>query len=459
MCSIDIHIMENNGRYVVFHPETFSLFYISKEIGEILKFYENGSKDIHVIAEKFNKKETYIDDILNYIQKKSALNPTKNLEWTNGIPRTLCLIISQDCNLRCAYCYADHGTYMREKRLMDIETARKAIDKLFSYNYLNTILFFGGEPLLNFSLIKEIDSYVMAVGLNVKYTAVTNGTIMNDEMKHFINNKFFNLCISLDGIKEINDQQRYGNVESVHDCVIKTLNELKYRKYPISIKSIITKLGVDRLEEVETYIGCLNIDSTAIEPVNEVQPDSMFYISDEEYVKYVQNLANIFKKYIHELAKGDKLVSYYTVFNIILHMLTRTRKINMCSAGREYLAITAEGDVYPCHRFIGLEEFNMGNVHDNNFPDNRFIKIKNMFNDKSIDNLEKCCICWARYLCGGDCDCDSYIYKKDILYPTERRCLLMKTIINTLMPEIADIFLDETKTKNLLKWYENHLQV
>lgn len=450
MCPIEIHVVENDDRYVVFHPESFNLFYVAKDVGEILKFYENGSKDLRLISEKFNIDKDYIEGILTYISKKSTSNSACNLEWTDGEPRTLCLIISQDCNLRCGYCYADHGMYGQEKKLMSFGIAKRSIDKIFGNNYINTILFFGGEPFLNFPLIQETDSYIEDLGLNVKYTAVTNGTIINDEIKDFINKKFFNLCVSLDGIKEVNDLQRYGNVKSVHDCVVKTITELKPRNYSLSIKSIATKIGIGKLMEIENHIRSLNIDSIAIEPVNDVPTNSEFYISDEDYTQYVTNLTDILKKNIQELAKGNTLILHFYISTILIYMLTKTRKINMCSAGREYFAITADGDVYPCHRFIGFDDFIMGNVCDDDFPGEKFAKIRNIFCNENVYSSKECNTCWARFLCGGDCQCDSYICTKDISCPTERRCLLMKTMIDKLLPEIADIFLDEAKTKNLL---------
>lgn len=450
MYPIDIHVVDDEDRCIVFLPESFNLFYVAKDLGAILKFYENISKDLRLIAEKFNIDETYIAELLSFISEKSTPNSTSNINWTHGEPRSLCLIISQDCNLRCGYCYAEHGIYGREKRLMDINTAKKSINKILGRDYINTILFFGGEPFLNYALMREIVSYIENLQLDVKYTAVTNGTIMNEDIKYFINKNFFNLCISLDEIKEINDHQRHGNVESVHDCVVNTIKELQERKCLVSLKSITTKIGVARLMEIDSYLRSLDIDLLAIESVSDVPENSEFYISNEDYIKFVHSLSNILRKNIQELAQGETRILPFYISTILKYMLTKTRKINMCSAGREYFAITADGDVYPCHRLIGFEEFFMGNVHDENFPGENFSKIRHTFCSENVYSSKKCKTCWARFLCGGDCQADSYISTKDISCPTERRCVLIKTIIDKLLPDVANIFSDELKTNNLL---------
>lgn len=250
---INIHTIYKDGRYVVFHPESFSLFLVSQEIGDILSFFETQSQEIDIIANKFNISEDRVNMILNYISDCISHNSAKDLEWTNSEPRSLNLMISQDCNLKCVYCYADYGTYGCGKKLMDFDTAKKSIDKLLNKSYDNRIVFFGGEPFLNFRLMNEIESYVTISGLNIKYTTVTNGTIMNDDIKNFIDRNFFNLGMSLDGPKEINDLQRCGNLESVHDCVVETITKLRQRNYPLTIRSVATKKSINYLSDIIDY--------------------------------------------------------------------------------------------------------------------------------------------------------------------------------------------------------------
>jgi len=294
--------------------------------------------------------------------------------------------------------------------------------------------------------------------INRKYAMITNGTIMNDEIKNFINEKFSNLWISLDGSRDINDMQRFGITESVHDRIVATIDKLYPRNYPIIIKSIVTKRNSNKLAEIVEHISSLNIDYMDIKPVKNVPPESEFFMTDEDYMIYINELANILANNINKLANGEtvKLTSY--IYPILMHMITKSRMINGCSAGRELITITADGDVYPCGIYIGLKEFHMGNVHDEDFPGEKFKQLREMFYKINVYNSPDCNICWARFLCGGGCHWRSYITHGDPSRPTEQRCLEMKTILEALLPEIAEIFSDEVKTKKVLKYLKLYKQ-
>jgi len=143
---LDIHIIRKDKKYIAFHPDSFSLFYVNDEIGRVLRYYELKTKDINIIAETFKIQVKYIENILENISEEVTPNYAKNIELPNEGPISLNLLISQDCNLRCRYCYADHGTYGCDKKLMDFDVAKNSIDKLLNKNHNNYIVFFGGEP-------------------------------------------------------------------------------------------------------------------------------------------------------------------------------------------------------------------------------------------------------------------------------------------------------------------------
>lgn len=446
----DIHMIQGESGYILFHPESLSIFSITKDIAEILQSCEGNYDGWPLMDANVIRSSNHPPSILNYIFEKIKNNPAKDPKWDNLEPRSLNLLVSQDCNLKCGYCYADHGTYGYEKKLMKFDTAKKCVDKLLSEHYDTHIVFFGGEPLLNFSLIKKLDYYLNKKSLHAKYTAITNGTIMSDEIKDFISQKFFNLCISLDGSKDINDRQRFGLTESVYDRVAETIEMLYPRDYTILVKSVITKLSVNKLMEITEHIGSLKIDSIAIEPVRGVPHDNEFFMTKDDYSIYINDLVSILVNNLNKLAMGEQVRYKSHIFSLLIRILTRTRKINMCSAGREFLTITADGDVYPCHMFIGLKEFYMGNVHDEDFPGEKFKMIRKLFYDTNVYTSTECNNCWARFLCGGECHWNSYISHGDMSQPTEERCLEMKSIIEALLPEIAYILQDDIKTRNLL---------
>lgn len=448
----DIHVMKRKCEYIVFHPESLSMFLVPKDLGEILDIYENVSNS-KMAANEINANRKHNNNILNNFFERFGANLSKDPIWTNGVPRSLCLFISHNCNLKCGYCFADYREYKKDKKLMKLDTAKKCIDKFFAHDHKNFIVYYGGEPLINFPLMKDIENYRNEVGLEINYTGITNGTIVCDKIKQFMDEHFMSLCISLDGYKEINDLQRFGKKDSVHDIVIKTIDMMKSRRYPLGIKSIITKKNFDKLPEIVEYIRSLNVDSMSFAFVSMIPQESDLYLSDDEYGACVNDLTQILKKEIYKLAKGEKIVLKQYIFGILRQILTRTRKLRYCSAGKEYLAITAEGDVYPCHGFVDMAEFYMGNVHDENFPGEKYYVIVNMFNNIDVRASTECKYCWARYLCGGDCICHSYIYNKDLLRPTKRRCLLIKSILEALLPELAVIFQDDIKTQNIINLF------
>jgi len=279
---------------------------------------------------------------------------------------------------------------------------------------------------------------------------------MSDEIKNFINEKFLSLWISIDGPKDINDRQRFGLVESVHDRVAETIDKLHPRSYPITIKSVITKRSVNNLSEIVEYISSLNIDSTCINPVKDVPPQSEFFMSDEDYMTYINELDNILVSYIKKIANGDevKLISY--IYPILMQMISKTRKTYGCEAGRKFLTITTDGDVYPCHRYIGLKEFHMGNVNDEDFPGDKFDRLREMLYRINVYDSPECDTCWARFLCGGVCHWRSYVTSGYLSRPTERKCMEIKSILEALLPEIAEIFSDEIKTGNTLNWLKSN---
>lgn len=442
---MDIHLIKRNDDYIAFNSEYLSLYSITNYMGKLMKSYE--SQYLDGIEIDITKLLASFDETVNY-------DISKGKRWAKGDTKALCLIISHDCNLQCEYCFADHGTFWGEKKLMNFETAKKSIDKLFGINSNNFILFYGGEPFLNYSLMRDVVEYGYRNGLNIKYTTISNGTVMNNAIKEFVYKNFFTLQLSLDGPKEINDLQRCGGLESVHDRVLETLEQLKSRAYPLSIKCIITKKSVNKLNDIMDYLSSLGVGSIAFAEASFLPTDSEFYISDSEYEDCISELAHILVRNLNQIASGDKTPLINPIFDILRSLITKTRKVNYCSAGREYVAVTAEGDVYPCHGFVGIDEFKMGNVHEEGFPGESYAEIKNIFENLDVCASEECSACWARFLCGGDCAAHSYIYNNDLSKPTKRRCIMVKSILEALLPEIAEIFQDETKMQNIVNRFD-----
>ena len=446
-----IHVIKRKDKYIVFNPESLSLYSVTDDIGKILESYESRLENL---PENMGSIGVDITRLLGSFDDKVNCGTCESKSWAKKAPKTLCLIISHDCNLRCGYCFADHGTFGGEKRLMSFETAKECIDKFLDKKSNNFILFFGGEPFLNYPLMKDAVEYGSRKGLDIKYTTITNGTIMDNSIKEFIHKNFFALQISLDGPKDINDLQRYGRVESVHDRALETLGQLKSRNYPLSIKFIITKNSINKLNTIIEYLSSLGVGSITFAEASLLPKDSKFFILDTEYTNCIAELSLILVRNLDQLASGNKTPVFVPIFDILRSLTTKKRKVNYCSAGREYVAVTAKGDVYPCHGFVGMDEFKMGNVHDQDFPGESYATIRDIFANINVNTSEECSSCWARFLCGGDCAAHSYIYNNDLSKPTKRRCIMAKSMLKALLPEIAETFQDNTKMQNIIKRLE-----
>lgn len=448
---MDLHVIDSDNKYVVFHPESMSIFFVEESVGKILKYCER-SDDLSKALTELDITEEHINKLMNHFNKYIKYGSDNDQDLSRNRPRSLCLIISQDCNLRCEYCYADSGEYRKNRQFMNINTAKKSIQKLLcdKNDGKRFILFFGGEPFLNFSLMEEIEFYRKNNNLNIEYSATTNGTILNNDIRKFLNENFFSITMSLDGMKEINDVFRYGNILSAHDEIVKNINILNQsRTYSISIKSVITKHNYNKIKYVSAYNGTLGVNSMELTPIHLLPPESKFYLTDNEYATFVMELSNSMKQNLEASIVNDKNTIYSSIFGLFRQLITKKRKIYHCSAGIDYLAISADGDVYPCHGCVGMDEFKMGNVHDANFPGEMYDNVRTIFINKSIFASRKCNICWARFLCGGDCLIQSYIHNKDLSIPTERHCIFMKSILETLLLALVDIYHNDVKRQNL----------
>jgi len=452
----NIHIIKQDNKYTVFNPEALSLFSVSEDIGEILESYMLGSE---ILPENHVVNDPYIAKLLDCFGESVNCDTCRGKSHGQKDPKALCLIISHDCNLRCGYCFADHGTFGGERKLMDFETAKKSIDKLLDEDSNNFISFYGGEPFLNFDLMKDVVEYGSRINLDIKYTTISNGTVMNSAIKEFVHTNLFALQFSLDGPKEINDSQRCGGVESVHDRAVESLGLLKTGTYPLSIKCILTKNSVNNLNAITEHLSSLGVGSIAFAEASLLPEDSGLHMSDSEYERCITELSQILVRNLDQLALGDDVPVLGPIFDILRSLTTRTRKTNRCSAGREYLAITADGDVYPCHGFVGIDEFKMGNVHDEGFPGEAYYNMKNVFNNLNVDASKECSSCWARYLCGGGCEFYSYVYNNDLSKPTKRGCMMTKSILEALLPEAAEIFQDKTKMQNIVKRFSRRSDI
>lgn len=333
------------------------------------------------------------------------------------VVKALCLHIAHDCNLACKYCFAEEGEYHGRRALMSFEVGKKALDFLIANSGQRRNLevdFFGGEPLMNWQVVKDLVAYGRAqekkYDKHFRFTLTTNGVLLNDEVQEFANKEMDNVVLSLDGRKEINDYMRpFRNGKGSYGLIVPKFQKLadsrnQERYY---VRGTFTRNNLDFSEDVK-HFAQLGFKQMSIEPV--VGEDSESYAIKEE------DLPKIFEEY-------DKLAKYMIEreqegkgFNFFHFMIDLeggpcvAKRLSGCGSGTEYLAVTPWGDLYPCHQFVGQEEFLMGNVDEGIVEP----KIAEDFRGCSVYSKEKCKKCFARFYCSGGCMANAYKFHGSI---------------------------------------------
>ena len=345
--------------------------------------------------------------------------------------KALCLNVVHDCNLRCKYCFADEGEYKGCRKPMSAEVGKKAIDYVLensgSIKNIEVDLF-GGEPLMVFDTIKEIVDYAKEkdklYNKNIRFTMTTNATLLSDEIVDYIDKNMGNIILSIDGRKEVNDNVRIRvDGSGCYDRILPNIKKMVDRRDKSKqyyARGTFTRNNTDFYEDVMALAN-EGFKEISIEPV--VLPDSHeLSIRREDLPKIYEQYDKLYKEMVRRAEENDDPFKFYH-FNIDLNGGPCVyKRIAGCGAGHEYVAITPDGDIYPCHQFVGNEEFLLGNI-------NSGIKNKNLskdFKNAHIYNKPKCKECWARFYCSGGCQANNFNFNGDIHVPYEIGCEMQK---------------------------------
>jgi len=343
------------------------------------------------------------------------------------VVKALCIHAAHDCNLRCAYCFAGKGGYHGARGLMPLETGLAAVDFLIanSGNRRNLeIDFFGGEPLMNFDVVKQITFYCkeqeQARGKKFRFTLTTNGVLLDDESIDFINEHMDNVVLSLDGRKDVNDRMRgFANGRGSYDVVLpkfqRLVSERGHRDY--YIRGTYTRGNMDFAEDVK-HLAALEFKYISVEPA--ASPETEAYALKLTDADALCGEYERLARYILETAQVGDPVEFFH-FKIDLEGGPCVRKrVSGCGAGSEYFAVAPDGGLYPCHQFAGMGDFKVGDVFGglNGSP------LLKKFAETNLYSIEKCADCWARYYCGGGCAANAHNISGDIGVPYELGCVL-----------------------------------
>ena len=327
------------------------------------------------------------------------------------VVKALCLHIAHDCNLACKYCFAEEGEYHGRRALMSYEVGKKALDFLIasSGNRRNLeVDFFGGEPLMNWQVVKDLVAYGRQQeklhDKHFRFTVTTNGVLLNDEIQEFINQEMDNVVLSLDGRREVNDAMRpFRNGKGSYDLIVPKFQKLadsrnQERYY---VRGTFTRNNLDFSNDV-LHFADLGFKQMSIEPVVGDESDP-YAIREEDIPKICEEYDRLAKLMIEREREGKGFNFFHFMIDLEGGPCV-SKRLSGCGSGTEYLAVTPWGDLYPCHQFVGREEFLMGNVDEGiTHPE-----IADEFRGCSVYSKEKCRSCFAKFYCSGGCMANAY---------------------------------------------------
>ncbi|ADL51819.1 thioether cross-link-forming SCIFF peptide maturase [Clostridium cellulovorans] len=345
--------------------------------------------------------------------------------------KALCLNIIHDCNLRCKYCFADEGEYHGHKGKMSIDTAKKALEYVIKRSGPRKNIevdLFGGEPLMAMDVIKEVVQYGKELGenhkKNIRFTMTTNSTLLTPEVVDFLDKEMGNIILSIDGRKEINDQVRVradgtGSYEKILPQIKNMISKRTIGKQ-YYVRGTFTKKNPDFFNDIMALVN-EGFKEISIEPVV-LEDGHSLAISKEDLPKIMESYDKLFDEMTKRQKNKDSEFTFYH-FNINLQGGPCVyKRISGCGAGHEYVAITPQGEVYPCHQFIGKEQFKLGNIYDDSYDKN----LAKTFKKAHIYNKPACRNCWARFYCSGGCQANNFNFNGDMHIPYEIGCEMQK---------------------------------
>lgn len=423
-----VHQYKLNGYNIVLDINSGAVHVVDEIAYDIISLFENKSKDeiIKNMVEKYsyrlNITEEEIEECYNQIEELKNSNQlftedtfrdmaSKLKEKTSGVIKALCLHIAHTCNLNCSYCFASQGKYNGQRGIMSLEVGKKAIDFLVSNSGTRRNLevdFFGGEPLMNFEVVKEIVKYARGiekkVNKNFRFTLTTNGMLIDDDVIEFANKEMSNVVLSLDGRKSVHDKFRvdYAGNGSFDRIVPKFQKLVKAREGKnYYMRGTFTHNNPDFLEDIKTMLD-LGFNELSMEPVvcKEDDPSALTQEDVEIVLKQYEDLAKLM---IERRREGRPFTFYHYMIDLSGGPCIYKR-ISGCGSGTEYMAVTPWGDLYPCHQFVGDEKYKLGNIYDG--IDN--IEIQQEFASCNVYAKKECDDCWARLYCSGGCAANAY---------------------------------------------------
>lgn len=372
-----------------------------------------------------------IEEIQSLVDQGLLYSPDEYINHVDSagepILKAMCLNVAHDCNLKCAYCFAKQGNFGGNPQLMSLEVGKKSLQYLVDHSGNRRNLevdFFGGEPLMNFDVVKDLVEYgnVIATEKNkhFRFTITTNGLLLDDEKIDYINQKMSNVVLSLDGRKEINDAMRPTlNDKGSYDIIVPKFQQLIQERgnHDYYVRGTFTRENLDFAKDAKHFKD-LGFSITSIEPVVDADSSNPYAIQEADLPKILSEYEDFAKEYVKDQIGGSDFKFFHFMIDLSQGPCI-VKRIRGCGAGGEYVCVTPEGDVYPCHQFVGNEAFKMGNVMDQSDlnPD-----ISDQFKDLNVFTKPDCGACWAKYYCSGGCHANAWNFNRDLKKPYALGC-------------------------------------
>lgn len=441
-----IHQYKNNGYNIVLDVNSGSVHVVDDIVYDVIACMvenglENADKDrtLAVLREAFGSDIGDLNEIVDEILelKHDGMLFTEDIyeksidafKKRETVVKALCLHIAHDCNLKCQYCFAEEGEYHGRRALMSFEVGKKALDFLVANSGQRVNLevdFFGGEPLMNWQVVKDLVAYGRSLekphNKKFRFTLTTNGVLLNDDIIEFVNKEMANVVLSVDGRKEVHDRMRpMAGGQGSYDLVIPKFQKVAESRNQTNyyVRGTFTHFNKDFAADV-CHLADLGFQQISVEPV--VAPER------EPYALVEEDLPEILAEYdklAAEMIKRHKEGRAFQFFHFMIDLKGGPcvyKRLSGCGSGTEYLAVTPWGDFYPCHQFVGQEEFLMGNVDEGITNTD----IREEFKTCNVYSKEKCRNCFAKFYCSGGCAANSYNFHGSIHDAYDLGCELQR---------------------------------
>ena len=453
-----IHQYRLGGYNIVIDVCSGAIHVVDEVAYDIISLFESNSKDdiLSKIAQKYaDRADISADDISECYDQVCSLKEQGKLfapdtfasmagklkEKTAGVVKALCLHVAHTCNLNCAYCFASQGKYHGDRAVMSFEVGKQAFDYLIKNSGTRRNLevdFFGGEPLMNFDVVKQLVAYARQIekehNKNFRFTLTTNGLLIDDDVIDFANKEMSNVVLSLDGRKEIHDRYRVDySGKGSWDRIVPKFQQLVEARGGKNyyMRGTFTHRNPDFLNDIKQMLD-LGFNELSMEPVV-CAPGDPAELTEEDLPIVLDQYEKLAELMLERNKQGKPFTFYHYMIDLTGGPCIYKR-ISGCGSGTEYMAVTPWGDLYPCHQFVGDEKFRLGDV----WTGVTNTEIQGEFAACNVYAHEECKDCWARLYCSGGCAANAYHSTGSVTGVYEYGCKLFKKRMEcAIMVEVA----------------------